>query len=109
MSKTGWKQAERDAASLLHGTRFPANTGGAVDVETPAYVVQVKNRRTFSLAQLERTALEIERVGMQKGKHGVVMIKRSAGKGRDTPWLVAMTAGVWRELNGPLPVEESDS
>ena len=105
MARKTWKQAERDAASILHGKRFPANTGGGIDVESAGVVAQVKARRTLSLAQIERFALEIERVGEQKRKAGILMLKRSAGKGRETPWLIVSTAGVWRELNGPLPAE----
>ena len=105
MSKTGWKKRELEAASVLHGKRFPANTGGSIDVESAGVVAQVKARRTLSLAQMEKLALEIERVGEQKHKAGILMVKRSAGKGRETPWLIVSTAGVWREMNGALPTE----
>lgn len=103
MSKTGWKQRERDAASLIHGQRFPANTGGDVDVESSTLSVQVKERRTFSLKQIEEVALEIERVGFQRQRIGVLMVKRSAGKGKSTPWLFVLTEAAWRELHGALP------
>ena len=98
MARTTWKQAERDAASILHGKRFPANMGGAVDVEGDRVVAQVKNVRRFSLLQSERAAIEIERVGNLKNKTGIVMVHRSAGRGKETPWLVVMTAGTFREL-----------
>ena len=109
MARTTWKRAERDAASILHGRRFPASTGGAVDVESSGYVVQVKNRRTFSQKQLEAAVLEIDRVAQQKRKQGMVMTKRSAGKGKETPWLITVSAATWRELNGPLPTEDADA
>ena len=105
MSRTGWKKSERDAASLLHGKRFPANQGGVVDVESDLYVAQVKSVKRFSLLKLERECREIERVGIPKNKIGLVLIKRSAGKGKETDWLVCMTAGMFREMSGPLPTE----
>lgn len=100
MSRTGWKRAERDAASLLHGARYPANTGGLIDVESAQYVAQVKARRTLSLRQLESLVLELERQGQGRQKAGFVMMKRAGGRGRPTPWIVAMTGGVFRELIG---------
>jgi hypothetical protein len=33
MSRTAWKLRERQAAALIHGRRYPANTGGAVDCD----------------------------------------------------------------------------
>lgn len=107
MARTTWKRAERDAASILHGRRFPANQGGPMDVESTLYVAEVKNVKRFSLLQLERECREIERVGNLKNKIGLVLVKRSAGKGRETEWLVCMTAGMFREMNSALPTEES--
>ena len=98
MSRHGWKQAERDAASILHGARFPANQGGAVDVESPRFVAEVKNVKRLSVLQLERECIEIERQGNLKNKVGLVLVKRSAGRGKETTWLVCMTAGTFREL-----------
>lgn len=105
MARTSWKMRERQAAQLIGGSRYPANQGGLVDCESGSTVCQVKERRTLSLAALEALALEIERVGAQKNKAGVVMVKRSAGRGRETPWLIIMTGAVWREMNGRLPTE----
>lgn len=100
MSRTGWKHRERQIARLFGGMRYPANTGGPVDVEGTAWVVQVKERGRLSLVELERLALEIDRIGNQKGKHGVLAVKRSAGRGRVTPWLLIVTEAVWREMHG---------
>jgi len=105
MARTTWKQAERDAASILHGKRFPASQGGPVDVESELYVAEVKNVKRLSLLQLERECRDIERVGNLKNKIGLVLVKRSAGKGKETDWLVCMTAGMFREMSGPLPTE----
>lgn len=97
-----WKAEERHAAALFGGARFKANTGGAIDFETDGYVGQVKHVKHLSLAELEAIALEVERIGFQKTppKMGVVIVKRRAGRGRETPRLVVLTEATWRELNG---------
>ena len=106
MSRTAWKRREREAAMIIGGRRFPANQGGDIDVESSGYVVQVKERRTLSLAALEELAIHIGRVGTQKNKAGLVMVKRSAGMGKWTPWLIVMDEATFRYLNGRLPTEE---
>ena len=105
MSRTNWKARERQAAAIVKGRRFPANQGGAVDVESADFCVQVKERRVFSLTQMETEAVEIDRVATQKNKCGVLMVKRSAGKGIETPWLFVLTEAQWRYLNGRLPTD----
>jgi hypothetical protein len=105
MARTSWKQREREAAKLIGGRRHWANTGELVDCESDGLVCQVKERKTLSLAAAEALALEIERVASYRAKQGIVMVKRSAGRGRPTPWLVIMTAGTFREFHGPLPVD----
>lgn len=96
MSDRPWKQQERQVARLLGGNRYPANSGGRVDVEGPTTVAQVKHVRRLSLAQLEALALEMQGAGSERGKVGLVVVKRRGGKGRDTPRLVVMTEEVWR-------------
>ena len=76
-----------------------------MDVESSAFCCQVKARRVMALAQIEAEAVEIERIGTQKNKVGILMVKRSAGKGKPTPWLIVMTAAAFREMSGPLPTE----
>lgn len=98
MSDRHWKAEERAVARLLDGTRYPANSGGRVDVEGPRYIAQVKNMRVCSLAELERLALEMERLGMEQNKVGVVCIKRRGGAGRPTPRLIVLTEAVWQTL-----------
>ncbi len=100
MSDRPWKQEERQVARLLRGQRYPANSGGRVDVESALYVAQVKHVRRLSLASLEALAVEMEQLGTQRSKAGVLMVKRRAGAGRPTPRLVVMTEVVWREMNG---------
>lgn len=100
MPDKAWKAEERRAAALFGGTRFKANTGGALDFETAGYVGQVKHRARLSLAELEALAVEMERVGFQKSppKMGVVVVKRR--RGGKTPRLVVCTENVWKEMNG---------
>ena len=81
--------------------------GHRVDFEGPSYAGQVKNVRTLSLAALEALAIEMERLGAQRSKIGVVVVKRSAGAGRATPHLICLTEGAWRELCGRLPQEDA--
>src|SRR5262249_52401789 len=106
MSRTGWKARERECAAIVNGRRYPANQGGRVGVESDAHVCQVKERKVLSLAQLEALAVEMECLGMQKSppKSGVVMVKRSAGRGVPTPFLVVMTASTFRELTPGEPI-----
>ena len=105
MSRTGWKGAERKAAALINGKRYPASMGGPVDVESDGWCGQVKERRRLSLAQLETLALEITRIAETRRKAGVVIVKRSAGPGRPTPWLFIVTEQTWRAMNGAIPGE----
>ena len=109
MARTSWKHRERQAASMIGGTRYPANMGATVDVESAGFVGQVKERKTLSLAALEALVIEMDRVAAQKSppKIGVVLVKRSAGKGRATPWLLVLSEAGFRALNGALPGEEA--
>ena len=108
MSDRAWKAAERQAAKLIGGKRHWANSGQAVDGESDAYVIQVKNVSRASLAALEALALEADRQGTQKypPKIGMVLVKRRAGRGTETPWLVLMTAGQFAEMNGAKALGE---
>jgi len=96
---------------LLGGKRYPANQGGRVDVESADVVAQVKHRRVCPLAELERLAVELEAIGRQKGKAGLVVVKRKAGRGSPTPRLIVMTEAMWRRLHpaqaDSLPAEEA--
>ena len=96
-----WKAEERQVARMLGGHRYPANSGGRVDVESDQYVAQVKLVKTLSLAQLEELCVEMAALGQERGKVGLVTVKRRAGRGTPTPRLVVMTEGVWVTLNQP--------
>ncbi len=98
MADKAWKQEERKVARLLGGQRHPANSGGRVDVESERVVAQVKNVARLSLAQLEALAVEIEQIGAEKGKVGLVVVKLRAGRGHSTKALVILTEGAFRAL-----------
>ena len=98
MADKAWKQEERNVARLVNGTRYPANQGGRVDVESPSTIAQVKHVQRLSLAKLEALAVEMAALGTERGKTGVVVVKRRAGAGIPTPRLVVMTEHVYREL-----------
>ncbi len=98
MANTPWKATERDVARLLGGERYPANSGGRVDVESPTLVVQVKHVQRLSLAQLELLAVEMEQIGRERGKVGVVAVKRRAGRGHSTRTLIILTEAAFLAL-----------
>ncbi len=93
-----WKAEERHVARLLGGHRYPANSGGRVDVEGPSVVAQVKHVQRLSLAHLETLAVEMERLGRQRGKVGLVVVKRRAGRGQRTPRLIVVNEATWRTI-----------
>ncbi len=93
-----WKQFERDVARLLGGERYPANSGGRVDVESPTLVVQVKHVQRLSLAQLELLAVEMEAIGKERDRVGVVAVKRRAGRGHSTRTLIILTEAAFLAL-----------
>lgn len=104
-----WKQEERRAAALFGGQRFPANTRGPADFETGTVLGQVKHVRRLSLAEIETVALAMEHLAASRepSKAGLVVVKRRAGPGRETPRLVILTETAWRHRQGgegnPLP------
>ncbi len=98
MTSKPWKATERDVAKLLGGKRYPANSGGRVDVESDRYVAQVKLVKTCSLASLEALAVEMERLGAEKSKVGLVVVKLRAGRGRPTKALVILTEAAFLAL-----------
>ena len=103
MTDRPWKAEERSVARLLGGRRHWANSGRRVDVESAGFICQVKHRRVCSLAELERLALDLERLGEAEGKAGLVVVKRRAGQGQATPRLIVMTEPVWRRLALHVP------
>src|SRR5262245_22285721 len=100
-----WKQHERNAGKLIGGARYWANAGERIDCESEGVVAQCKHVQRMSLAELEALAVECERLGAQRQKTGVVIVKRRAGHGNHTPMLVVLTEHAWRELSGRLPCD----
>ncbi len=99
MADKCWKAEERVVARLIGGTRYPANSGGRIDAESPQIVAQVKHVKRLSLAELEALAVEMATLGAKRGKAGVVLVKRRAGSGKPTHRLVVMTQAVFEALS----------
>jgi hypothetical protein len=47
---------------------------------------------------VEALALEVAEIGCQRGAVGLLVVKRSAGRGTPTPLLVVLTEDAWRAL-----------
>lgn len=100
MSDKSWKAAERRAARLINGKRFPANLGGAIDIESSWAVGQVKEVQTLSLEGLTSLAMLAEQQGIGEGKSGFVFVRSHKGRGRNArPMLVVMTEKVFADLH----------
>ena len=104
MSKHGWKQFERDAATLFGTTRFKANTGDRLDFESDEVVGQCKNVKRMSLEKITQLAEEMDTLALAAGpdgqtKAGVVTVKVSRGSGKKSPLLVVMTAKSFAHWN----------
>ncbi len=116
MADKCWKAEERVVARLIGGGRYPANSGGRIDAESPQIVAQVKHVKRLSLAELEALAVEVGQLGAKCGKVGMVVVKRRAGRGTPTHRLVVMTHEVFEALfalkepavRGPLTGETAD-
>jgi len=100
VSKTGWKQVERDAAACLGSTRHWANEGGRVDVKSDHFAAQVKNPAKQPLAELTRLVEEMTVLGIDTGRVPVVLVKESCR--RPTPLLAVLPAQalqfIWETL-----------
>ena len=97
---SAWKQFEREAADLIQGKRFWANSGEALDCESPLFVAQCKLVRVLSLNALADLCEVAEKQGAPKFKAGLVIVKPRRGRGRASPTIVAMTAATFRQLHG---------
>ena len=100
MPNKPFKEFEREVARLLSGVRFPANTGGAVDVASDTILASCKLRKIFGLNALAEEAERMERQAQGTLKVGVVAIKPRRGSGRKSPILIVMTAGEWARFHG---------
>jgi len=72
-------------------------------VESERIVSQVKNVKVMSLASLEHEAVAMQAEGERKGKVGMVIVKRRAGRGMETEPIVILTA---REMTKLLRMAE---
>jgi hypothetical protein len=59
--------------------------------------------------QLEELALESERLGGEASKAGLLVVKRRAGAGHETPRLIVMTETAWRQMSGSAGSAENES
>ena len=100
MANKPFKQFERQIARLLGGVRFPANTGGPVDVTSETILASCKLRKTFGLNALAEEAERMEREARGTLKIGIVAVKPRRGSGRKSPVLIVMTAGEWARFHG---------
>jgi hypothetical protein len=98
MGDKQWKKLERKVGELVGGKRYPANQGGLVDVESPNHVVQVKERKSLSLSEINRLVEEIEAIGRERGKVGLLAVKYRKGTGHPTDILIIQSATQWRRL-----------
>lgn len=90
-NKQKGKQFERECAAFVGGFRYPADTGGRVDVESQLVVAQCKKTKGLSHQQLANLALEMQREGYARNKLGVVLHQVPPGPGRKGIGLITFT------------------
>lgn len=100
MSKKGWKAVERVVAKALGTTRMgptgPTNDAVTTDGE---WGVEVKNHKSIPWASVEDWLRLAEKRAREQGqKHAALVVKRSAGAGRPTPYLVVISLETLAEL-----------
>ena len=101
VSKTGWKQVEREAAALIGARRCWSNAGGREDADSAWFAQQVKNPARMSLAEVERLVEEMTVRGIDAGKIPMVVLKRAAR--RPTQMLVVLPAEAWALVWSMVP------
>lgn len=89
-AKEAGKALEREVAKRIGGKRYPADTGGTIDVESSEFVVQCKHVRSLSLAALEALVLQATADGRAAEKDGAVAVKRRAGKETPILWVTIL-------------------
>jgi hypothetical protein len=99
MADRPWKAEERAAAALFGGRRLAEKSGRRLAFEADGIVGQVRHVSRLSLVQLEELALESERLGGGTSKTGLLVVKRRAGAGYETPRLIVMTELTWRQMS----------
>ena len=96
-----WKIFEAESAALFGVHRAWANSGHRLDFPRPdelddaPAIGQCKQVQRMSLEELTALAEEMEALGLQSEKLGVVCIKVRRGKGKKSAPLVVMTFPMW--------------
>jgi len=91
-----WKAFEREAAKLIGGKRYWSNSGEKYDIESELFLGQCKHVQRLSLTEMESLAHDAqENAG---SRIGIVVVKRRAGKGRNTHALVILDERAFRLL-----------
>ena len=94
---TNWKDHERACAALISGHRYPANSGGKVDVASERYVAQCKEVKELSLAGLTRLVQDTDAEAAKVRKRGVVFVKLKTGRGVPSVTLVVQSVESWTQ------------
>ena len=94
---SAWKQFERDAAALIQGKRFWANSGERIDIESSWMRGQCKLVKTLSLNALtklvEEMTFEQKPIDPATGqpKSGAVFVKCRRGCGQASEPMVCLS------------------
>jgi len=95
------KEEIRAAAALMGGHRVPRAFGGSLDFRGARWLGQIMHAQNLSLAELERRALDMERLAFTRGRLGALVVKRrGAPSEEETPRLVVVTEATWRQFHG---------
>lgn len=100
VSPSSWKEIERTVAALTGGVRT-WNSDDDIDVVTPDYAIEVKNRQGITIAQCERWLDHNQKKAAGRGLKNALVVKRRAGRGTKTPYLLVLP------ITEPLGTEEN--
>jgi len=89
----------RSAAALKGSHRVPRAFAESLDFRGKLWLGQVAHARTLSLAELERRALDMERLAFTRGRLGALVVKRRGDPTEETPRLVVVTEATWRRFH----------
>lgn len=88
---------ELECAEFIGGWRYPADTGGPVDVESELCVGQSRKRKGMSHPTLSQLATKIETIGFERRKLGVVLHQVPPGRGKQSVKMITMTWNTFDE------------